>query len=333
MILPELGLNGQEKLANAKVLIIGAGGLGCPVLQYLAAAGLGTIGIIDNDVVDETNLHRQVLYNQEDVGLQKAEIAAQKLQQQNPFIAIQSFIERLNPQNALSIFANYDLIIDGSDNFETRYLVNDTCVALNKTLVYGSIFKFEGQLSVFNYQNGPQYRDVFPQTSQQIETPNCAEIGVIGVLPGIIGTLMANEAIKIITGMGTVLNGKLLTFNALDANFETFNFKSTPSTINIAQAATLVQEEILIADLVHLLNQEPNNICLVDVREEYEYQDFNIGGINIPLYELISRIKEIPLNKTLVFCCQSSNRSKLAAKLVKPYYEGEILYLKDGVLS
>ncbi len=336
MILSELGLEGQEKLKNAKVLMIGAGGLGCPILQYLVAAGVGEIGIIDDDVVDGTNLHRQILYNHEDIGLKKADLAAQKLRKLNPFIAVQSFTKRLTAENATSIFLDYDLIIDGSDNFPTRYLVNDTCVALKKTLVFGSIFKFEGQVSVFNYQNGPQYRDIFPESPPKDEVPNCAEIGVIGVLPGIIGTLMANEAIKVITGIGEVLSGKLLTFNALDASVQAFQFKgSAPQIQNFTHEKTLSTEEkaIGIADLVHQLNENNTTICLIDVREEYEYQDFNIGGINIPLYELLERKNEIPLNKTLVFCCQSSQRSKLAVKLIKPHYKGEISYLKDGVLA
>ncbi|HEU0228924.1 MAG TPA: HesA/MoeB/ThiF family protein, partial [Arachidicoccus soli] len=176
MILPELGLEGQEKLKSAKVLMVGAGGLGCPVLQYLVAAGVGEIGIIDDDVVDETNLHRQVLFYHEDIGLKKAEVAAQKLRKLNPFITIESFAERLSAENANEMFMNYDLIIDGSDNFQTRYLVNDTCVALGKALVFGSIFKFEGQVSVFNYKNGAQYRDIFPEPPPKDEVPNCAEI-------------------------------------------------------------------------------------------------------------------------------------------------------------
>ncbi|MET4080443.1 molybdopterin/thiamine biosynthesis adenylyltransferase/rhodanese-related sulfurtransferase [Pedobacter sp. UYP30] len=336
IILPELGLKGQEKLKSAKVLMIGAGGLGCPVLQYLAAAGVGQIGIIDDDVVAETNLHRQILYGHEDIGFKKADLAAQKLRKLNPFIAIQSFTERLNAENAPSILKNYDLIIDGSDNFPTRYLVNDTCVALNKTLVFGSIFKFEGQVSVFNYENGPQYRDIFPESPPEDEVPNCAEIGVIGVLPGIIGTFMANEAIKVITEIGEVLSGKLLTFNALDASVQVFQFKSSSAQIKnvTAKIASSTEEKAIdISDLKLQLQNEPTTICLVDVREEYEFEDFNIGGINIPLYELVERIKEIPLGKTLVFCCQSSQRSKLALKLINPHYKGEILYLKDGVLA
>ncbi len=334
LILPELGLTGQEKLKSAKVLMIGAGGLGCPVLQYLVAAGVGEIGIIDDDVVDETNLHRQILYGQEDIGLKKADVATRKLRKLNPFVNIQSFTERLNAENASSLFLNYDLIIDGSDNFPTRYLVNDTCVALNKTLVFGSIFKFEGQVSVFNYQNGAQYRDIFPEAPPENEVPNCAEIGVIGVLPGIVGTLMANEAIKVITGIGEVLSGKLLTFSALDASVQIFQFKSSTPEVPKPELKPPNEEKAIgIADLMLQLKQEPPTICLVDVREEYEFEDFNIGGINIPLYELQERLAEIPKNRTLVFCCQTSQRSKLAIKLIEPNYEGTILYLKDGVLA
>jgi molybdopterin/thiamine biosynthesis adenylyltransferase/rhodanese-related sulfurtransferase len=336
MILPELGLGGQEKLKSAKVLMIGAGGLGCPVLQYLAAAGLGEIGIIDDDVVDETNLHRQILYSHEDIGFKKADVAVEKLRKLNPFIILQSFVERLTIENANKLFSNYEIVIDGSDNFPTRYLVNDTCVALNKTLVFGSIFKFEGQISVFNYQNGPQYRDIFPEAPPDNEVPNCAEIGVIGILPGIIGALMANEAIKIITGIGEVLSGKLLTFNAMDTSMQVFQFKTTtPQRKNTDKETEIPSEENAIhrIDLMHQLNQISTDIYLIDVREEYEYQDFNIGGVNIPLYELLERKDEIPLYKTLVFCCQSSQRSKLAVKIIKPHYEGEILYLKDGVLA
>lgn len=333
MILPELGLQGQEKLKSAKVLMIGAGGLGCPVLQYLAAAGVGEIGIIDDDVVEETNLHRQVLFYHEDIGLKKAEVIEQKLKKLNPFITIKSFVERLNIENAPSIFMNYDLIIDGSDNFATRYLANDTCIDLNKTLVFGSVFKFEGQVSVFNYQNGPQYRDIFPEAPLKDQVPSCGEVGVIGVLPGIIGTFMANEAIKVITGIGEVLSGKLLTFNALDASFGVFDFEVNPQVKINPTISSLDDQFLTMKDLNHRLKENPENICLIDVREEYEFEDFNIGGLNIPLYELIDRLSEIPKERALVFCCTSSQRSKLAIELIKPYNIPNVFYLKDGVLS
>src|ERR1035437_2494874 len=222
IILPEIGLEGQQKLKQAKVLVVGAGGLGCPVLQYLTAAGVGTLGIIDFDTVDESNLQRQVLYSTEDIGKHKAAIAKEKLEKQNPDINLVSHVAHLTSANALEIISQYDIVVDGSDNFATRYLVNDACVILNKVLVFGSIFKFEGQVSVFNYKGGPTYRCLYPEAPAEGDVPNCAEIGVLGVLPGIVGTLQANEVIKIITGIGDILSGKLLTLDALTMQFNTF---------------------------------------------------------------------------------------------------------------
>lgn len=221
IMLPEIGLAGQEKLQQAKILVIGAGGLGCPVLQYLTAAGVGIIGIADNDAVDITNLHRQILYNIHDIGHNKATIAATKLSALNPFVQLQPITERVTEKNAEELIAGYDLIIDGSDNFTTRYLVNDTCVKLNKPFVSGAILGFEGQLSVYNYNGGPTYRCLFPEPSA---AANCAENGVLGILPGIIGAYMANEAVKIICHTGTVLSGKLLVINCLTNSSQVFEF-------------------------------------------------------------------------------------------------------------
>jgi molybdopterin/thiamine biosynthesis adenylyltransferase len=229
ILLPEIGLPGQEKLKQAKVLVVGAGGLGCPVLLYLTAAGVGTIGIMDDDRVDESNLQRQILYHPEDVGRFKAEVARARLANQNPHIKMNSHVSRLNSQNALSVFAFYDIIIDGSDNFPTRYLVNDACVILGKPLVFGSIFKFHGQVSVFNYKNGPTYRCLYPQPPATDEVPNCSEIGVLGVLPGIIGTLMTNEVLKMITETGEILSGKLVMIDTLTLDFNSFSFKLNPA--------------------------------------------------------------------------------------------------------
>lgn len=221
IMLPEIGLAGQEKLQQAKVLVIGAGGLGCPVLQYLTAAGVGTIGIADNDAVDITNLHRQILYNVQDIGNNKATTAAAKLALLNPFVQLQPFTEKVTTANAAVLMADYDLIIDGSDNFATRYLVNDTCVRLNKPFVSGAILGFEGQLSVYNYNGGPTYRCLFPEPSA---TANCAENGVLGILPGIIGAYMANETVKLICNTGAVLSGKLLVINCLTNSSQLFEF-------------------------------------------------------------------------------------------------------------
>ncbi|WP_183574371.1 molybdopterin-synthase adenylyltransferase MoeB [Mucilaginibacter sp. X5P1] len=336
IILPEFGLTGQEKLKNANVLMIGAGGLGCPILQYLTAAGVGTIGIVDDDVADLSNLHRQILYSTADIGKYKAHVAKEKLGILNPHINITAFIERFTASNAEQICKDYDLVIDGSDNFETRYLVNDTCVALNKPLVFGSIFKFEGHVSVFNYQGGPSYRDVFPEAPPADEVLNCAEIGVLGVLPGIIGTYMVNEAIKIICDIGETLSGKLMVINALNNTTSIYKVgkpqkQAKDVDSNIIDPVT--SHEITIAELKKWLSEAPGEIYLVDVRESYEFEDYNIGGINIPLYELQDHIVDLPVDKKLVFCCQSGQRSKMAIQLLKPLYKGKMYSLKNGVME
>ena len=208
--LPEVEEEGQLKLKNAKVLVVGAGGLGSPILQYLSAAGVGTIGIVDDDLVEDSNLQRQVLYNTLEIGKPKAIMAKEKLKKLNPFVAFQIINERLTPKNAVALFELYDLIIDGSDNFPTRYLVNDACVVTNKPLIYGSIYKYEGQVAVFNYKKGATYRCVFPNPPKDSETPNCNEMGVLGTVTGIIGSIMANECLKIILEIGNVLSSKIL---------------------------------------------------------------------------------------------------------------------------
>src|ERR1035437_3341330 len=247
LILPEIGIEGQEKLKQAKVLVVGAGGLGCPVLQYLAAAGVGTIGMVDDDVVDETNLQRQSLFSNEDIGRKKAEVAKEKLSKLNPHIILTSDPLHLTSANALEIISHYDLVIDGSDNFPTRYLVNDACVMLNKPLVFGSIFKFEGQVSVFNYKNGPTYRCLFPEPP--VDSPNCAEIGVLGVLPGIVGTIMANEALKIILCIGEVLSGKLFVLDALNFQTQVISFEKNPENLKIK--SLIDYEELCASPLSH----------------------------------------------------------------------------------
>lgn len=333
IILPEIGITGQEKLKAAKVLIIGAGGLGCPVLQYLAAAGVGEIGIVDDDTVDISNLHRQILYGVNDVGGLKAVLAKEKLGLLNPHTFITAYPVRFTPGNAEDICRGYDLVIDGSDNFGTRYLVNDTCVALNKPLVFGSIFKFEGHVSVFNYQDGPDYRAVFPEAPPADEVPNCAGIGVLGVLPGIIGTYMATEAIKIICGIGKTLSGKLMTINVLDNSTNIFKIRKQQKqghTKNTATAA--MYHELTMNELTRLLTECPDDIQLIDVRETWEFEDYNIGGINIPLHELKDCAEQLPSDKKLIFCCQTGQRSKMAIQLLKPLYKGEMYSLKNGVI-
>ena len=337
VILPEIGLDGQQKLKVASVLMIGAGGLGCPVLQYLVAAGVGEIGIVDDDLVDESNLHRQILYSSADLGKPKAMVAAEKLRLVNPFVQLKAYQERLKPENAEKLIGAYDLIIDGSDNFPTRYLVNDTCVRLNKTLVFGSIFKFEGNISVFNYLGGPQYRDIFSEAPAVNDVPNCAEIGVLGVLPGLVGLYMANEAIKIICGIGEVLSGKLLTINALDNSFSFFKFKKQiqqKQELEVKQTVEIKKDnkqEISIKDLENWLEKNPEGVYLIDVREEYEFEDYNIGGINIPFDELTDKVQSFPENKKIIFCCHSGQRSKMAVDLLQPVFKGEMYNLKNGI--
>ncbi|WP_316826450.1 HesA/MoeB/ThiF family protein [Pedobacter miscanthi] len=328
MILPEMGPGGQEKLKTTRVLVIGAGGLGCPVLQYLAAAGVGTIGIVDDDVVELSNLHRQILYNHTDIGLSKAKTAATKLKFLNPHVGFTAYQARFMADNALAICQPYDLVIDCSDNFTTRYLVNDTCVSLGKTLVFGSILQFEGQVAVFNHHGGPNYRDLYPQPPT--ESINCAEGGVIGILPGIIGLYMANEAIKLICSIGETLAGKLMTIDAL--NNTMFVFRITPEKQPQSVKNEISTNEIDKATLDQWLSESTDEIFLIDVREDYEHEENNIGGVNISLYELTSSLETLPKHKKLVFYCQSGQRSKMAVQLLEGLYEGEVYSLKGGLV-
>jgi len=337
LILPEIGHEGQEKLKQAKVLVIGAGGLGCPVLQYLTAAGIGNIGIVDFDKVDASNLQRQVLYNTEDIGKFKAEVAKEKLGKQNPYINFISHISHLTSHNALEIISQYDIVVDGSDNFATRYLVNDTCVILNKILVFGSIYKFDGQVSVFNYKSGPTYRCLYPEPPVEGEVPNCAEIGVLGILPGICGTLMANEAIKIITGIREILSGKLLAFDALTMQFNTFHVALNPKNKKIDKLIDYAvfcgtTKEISADELKEKLKSK-QDFQLIDVREESEYHAKNIGGILIPLNTLANNLFKISKEKEIVVHCASGIRSKKAIAILKENGFANVYNLKNGLLD
>jgi adenylyltransferase/sulfurtransferase len=323
-----LGIEGQHRLLNARILVIGAGGLGCPLLLYLSAAGIGHIGVVDNDLVDETNLHRQVLYQMADIGKHKANVAVAKLQLLNPDVQFSSYPFRITAKNAEELIGQYDLVIDGSDNFPTRYLVNDTCVALNKTLVFGSIFQFEGQVSVFNFNGGPDYRSIYPDPPLPDEVPNCGRIGVIGSLPGIIGSIMANETIKVICGFGEVLSGQLLVFNALNNETQRFNFgkANTNSGNPLKITAQDNTKEINMQDLEQW-KKDQLNYQLVDLREPYEYEEYNIGGINIPLYSLNDHLDQLSSTQRIVCCCSSGKRSKIAMHLLKDTFEGPIFSL------
>ncbi len=338
MILPELGEAGQEKLKQARVLVIGAGGLGCPVLQYLTAAGVGTIGIADMDVVSESNLHRQILYTSADVGEPKVAVAARKLAQQNPYVQFELHPNGISVENALELVQGYDMVVDGSDNFPTRYLVSDACTILKKPLVFGAISQFEGQLSVFNYQNGPSYRCLFPEPPPVGEIPNCAEAGVLGVLPGIIGTLQAAEAIKIICGMGEVASGKLLLFDALTLSFSSFKFPRT----NQADAITSLQadygvtcaitQEVSAAELKRW-QQNGKQVQVLDVREMQEYEAYNIGGELVPLSELEEMLDDLTLQPEVVVLCQSGMRSKQAIALLEARFPEVRFYNLAGGLA
>lgn len=337
IILPEMGMAGQEKLKAAKVLVIGAGGLGCPVLQYLVAAGVGTIGIVDDDTVDITNLHRQILYSADDVGKGKAETAARKLSATNPYVDLKAIPVRLDESNATEIISNYDLVIDGSDNFPTRYLANDICVELNKPLVFGSILRFEGHVSVFNYKGGPTYRCLFPEAE---EGDNCEVAGVIGILPGIIGTYMANETIKMICEIGEILSGKLLVLNALGNTNNIFSFNRSSAfpvkeiaktDIPVAQPVTNKIEEMFFEELEEKLESGAEDLYLIDVRENYEFEEDFIGGQNIPLSELPENITTFPVDKTIVFYCTTGKRSRIAATLLtKSGFTGQSFWVKKA---
>lgn len=315
--------------------------MGCPALTYLAAAGVGTLGIVDFDRVEASNLHRQVLFTVADIGRPKAEAAAERLHGLNPYIEIITHDEGLNRENALAIIKQYDIVVDGSDNFPTRYLVNDACVLLNKTLVFGSIYKFEGQVSVFNYQNGPTYRCLYPIPPSAGEVPNCAEIGVLGVLPGIIGSLLAMETLKIITGLGEVLSGRLLVYDALRTTFQTYNFAARPESRNITDllpdygetcaVATEGFEEIDFQELERVM-QELIPPLLIDVREPHEYLEFNLGGVNWPLKTLPQHITDLLPRTSVVLCCQSGVRSRKAYEmLIRELPNHRFRHLRGGI--
>lgn len=338
LILDDIGETGQLKLKNAKVLVVGAGGLGCPILQYITAAGVGTIGIIDHDKVDQTNLQRQILYTHGDIGHYKATAAANRLSLLNPFVTFKTYTEPLNSKNALELFSEFDIIMDGSDNFPTRYLVNDACVITNKPLVFGSIFKFEGQVSVFNYKNGPTYRCLFPAPPKSNQVPNCSEIGVLGVLPGIIGTLQANEVLKMICGLGDVLSGKLLAFNALNLNQTLLSFeKNTSISIHSLDTdyAFFCGEPVSFKELTYLdYKNQQENFNLLDVRTQAERDEFHIGGLHIPLNELNFRLEEVPHSKKLLVYCKSGMRSKSAVEILQDTgLKNELFSLKGGLTT
>jgi len=360
LILPEFNIEGQKKLKQAKVLVVGTGGLGAPLLLYLTAAGVGTIGMVDFDVVDDSNLQRQVLFTREDIGQSKVLAAKKRLEALNPYVRFNTYETALTSENALDIIKDYDVVADGTDNFPTRYLVNDACVLLGKVNVYASIYRFEGQATVFNFTNkagelGPNYRDLFPTPPPPGVVPSCAEGGVIGVLPGILGSIQASEVIKVISGVGDTLSGRLFLFDA--ASFETRTLKikrrkDNPLNGEHPTQTTLIDyQEFCGLNLpdhtaekkpvksinvqqLHQLLQEKANIQVVDVRETYEYDIANIQGELMPKSEVTNYIPKISKDKQVVVHCRSGKRSSDVIELLQDQYGFDNLYnLEGGILA
>ncbi len=348
LTLPEVGVAGQERLKAARILLIGAGGLGSPAALYLAAAGVGTIGIIDSDVVDASNLQRQVVHDTPSIGELKVESAARRLAALNPFVNVEPINERLTSANARAIVARYDLVLDGSDNFPTRYLVNDACVLEKKPFVYGSIFRFEGQLSLFGAPGGPCYRCLFADPPAPELVPSCVEAGVLGVLPGLVGTLQALEALKWIMGIGTGAVGRLLLIDAHDLRFREIAVPRDPACAACGDTPTITKlidydafcgtglgqvagQEIDVRDLSRALgsNEPP---FVLDVREQWEADIAQVpGAVLIPLGELPSRLREVPVHRDVVTVCHHGMRSLTAQDLLRGAGFGRVWSLRGGV--
>jgi adenylyltransferase/sulfurtransferase len=338
LIMPEVALDGQKKLKQARVLTIGAGGLGAPLAMYLAAAGVGTLGIVDFDVVDESNLQRQIIHGTSDIGRPKMESARDRINDINPNVHVEAYEEALSSENALEIFKDFDVIADGTDNFPTRYLVNDACVLTGKPNVYGSIFRFEGQASVFWAKEGPCYRCLYPEPPPPGLVPSCAEGGVLGILPGAIGTIQATETVKLILGIGEPLVGRLLLYDALGMSFREMKLRKDPNCpvcgenpsvtelidyqefcgIPQANAQATADEvpEITVQELKKRLDNG-ENLSVLDVREPHEYEVANIGARLIPLNELPERLAELDRDVPLAVHCKTGGRSARAVKLLQ----------------
>jgi molybdopterin/thiamine biosynthesis adenylyltransferase/rhodanese-related sulfurtransferase len=350
IIIPEFGQEGQEKLKAGAVLVIGAGGLGAPILQYLTAAGVGKIGIVEFDEVSISNLQRQVLFNSNQVGKSKALKSKKRLTKLNPTIELITYESAISSMNAKEMIAPYDLVVDGSDNLATRYLVNDACVLLEKPLVYGAIFRFEGQVSVFNAlegdHRGPNYRDLFPTPPPPEMVPSCSEGGVLGVLPGIIGSMMANEAIKLLAQIGESLSGRLFVFDALDFTSHTLNIRKHPDNPISGDEPSIHDlidyeafcmgaveetkiEEITVQELSERLSQE--EIWILDVREDYEFEIAHLNGHLIPLNKVVSRSYKIPKDREVVVMCKMGGRSQKAIALLKEQGFDNLVNLKGGI--
>ena len=356
LIIPEIGMTGQKRLKNARVLCVGAGGLGSPALLYLAAAGVGTLGVIDFDVVDESNLQRQIIHGQSDIGRPKAESARDSIREINPYVNVIVHKERLDSDNAMQIFADYDLIVDGTDNFATRYLVNDACVLLGKPYVWGSIYRFDGQASVFWAEYGPCYRCLYPEPPPPGMVPSCAEGGVLGVLCASIGSIQVNEAIKLIAGIGEPLAGRLMIYDALEMTYRSVKVRKDPECpvcgknptvtelIDYEEFCGAVSEEAqeaaagstITARQLKDMQDADENIFLVDVREPNEYEIVSIpGSVLIPKGEFLSgaALERLPQDQRVVLHCKSGARSAECLAIVKNAGFSDAVHVGGGVLS
>ena len=350
LIVPDVAMAGQKRLKNAKVLVVGAGGLGSPALLYLAAAGVGTLGIVDFDTVDESNLQRQVIHGQSDIGRPKAESARDSIAEINPYVKVNLHQVMLDSSNVLDIFADYDLILDGTDNFATRYLVNDAAVLLDKPYVWGSIFRFDGQVSVFWDSHGPNYRDLYPVPPPPGMVPSCAEGGVLGVLCASIGSVMVNEAIKLITGIGDTLLGRLLVFDALEMSWREVAIRKDPATAKITELIDyeafcgVVSDEAVEAatgstitalELKDMIDAG-KDFALIDVREPAEYEIVKIpGSVLIPKGDIISgeALSKLPQDRPIVLHCKSGVRSAEALAAVKQAGFKDAVHVQGGVIA
>jgi adenylyltransferase/sulfurtransferase len=353
LIMPEVGMEGQQKLKAARVLCIGAGGLGSPLTLYLTAAGVGTLGIVDFDVVDYTNLQRQIIHTTDDVGRKKLDSASEKLKAINPFINLKTFETRLSSENALEIFRDFDIIADGTDNFPTRYLVNDACVLTGKPNVYGSIFRFEGQASIFGTEEGPCYRCLYPEPPPPGLVPSCAEGGVLGILPGLVGVIQATEVIKLILGQGEPLIGRLLLVDALAMKFRELKLRKNPDCPACGTHPTVTKlidynefcgirgeekpaetgiPEVQVEELKRRLDAG-EDIFVLDVREPHEYQICNINGYLIPLGDLPKRVHELDSSREIVAHCRSGVRSAKAVNFLRQAGFKKVHNLAGGILA
>jgi adenylyltransferase/sulfurtransferase len=350
--LQDFGLESQIKLKKSSVLVIGAGGLGCPVLQYLVAAGVGKIGIVDNDVIESSNLQRQILFDHDDIGSPKAKVAAAKLTRLNPFIKIHPIIERLKKENAEFLFGGYDLIVDGTDNFSSRYLINDACILFEKPLIHGSIHLFEGMVSVFNFQGGPTYRCLFPEQPDSSSIPSCAEAGVLGVLPGIIGCMQAMEAIKVITGRGQPLSGKILSYNSLSNGTRIINLQALPQSREIKELPDSCEPSCsdsspkiclnkkiveISEDELREMMAKKKDLQILDVREDWERIQSRIDpSLHQPLGTLVNSVPVSPLDclipeKEVVVYCKAGVRSRMACEALQSIGFNHLFNLSPGM--